>query len=295
MKEIVNIGNKASGSCPDGIDDRIEAIADEIKHRLKNATEDILEIGKQLTEAKKLLGHGNFLPWIEAKFQMSHQTAANFMNAWKKFGQNPNGLDFAPKALYLLAAPSTPEEQAALTRGSPLYQWREQQAQQAMARAMRAKGISDSRFAVGESARLNAQLAAEEQDRRIAQLMSIYQQGLGQSGVNAQFAGDLAGIETGAGSKMADISTEGTKMQAGVGDAMYQNLARLEQDTSTKRAGLAQDLGDSVAASYGAAGAARASSFATAAQNAMAGYNQPSPLQQAVSIFSAAKGGGKWW
>jgi hypothetical protein len=32
------------------------------------------------------------------------------MNVAKHFGQIQNGFDFAPRALYLLAAPSTPED-----------------------------------------------------------------------------------------------------------------------------------------------------------------------------------------
>jgi hypothetical protein len=188
-----------------------------------------------------------------------------------------------------------PGEIEALTSGSPLYKWREEQAQQAMARKQRAAGISDSRFSVGESGRLNAQLTAEEQDRRINQLMDIYRQGTGMANTSLQAGGDQAGMVTGAGSKMADLTTQGANAQANIQTGRYQNLANLETDSSTKRAGLYQDLGDSIAASYGAQGAARASSFATAAQNAMAGYNQPSPLQQAVSIYSAAKGGKAWW
>jgi len=188
---------------------------------------------------------------------------------------------------------AAPGEIESLMAGSPLYKWREDQAQQALARAQRAKGISDSRFAVGESGRLNAQLTAEEQDRRVAQLMDIYKQGLSTAGTTAQVGADQAGIVTGAGSKLADLTTQGGTTRANIQNDRYKALAGLETDTSAKRAGLYQDLGDSIAASYGAAGAARASSYATAAQNAMAGYNQASPLDTALSIYTAGKG--KWW
>lgn len=81
-----------------------------IKIGLKGATKAIMTIGQYLTEAKAILGHGNFLPWIEAEFQMSHDTAKNFMNVWERFGQNPKISEFQPSALYLLASPSTPDE-----------------------------------------------------------------------------------------------------------------------------------------------------------------------------------------
>lgn len=55
------------------------------------------------------LPHGQFGVWLEAEFEWSDQTALNFMSVAKRFPQIPNGLEFAPRALYLLSAPSTPE------------------------------------------------------------------------------------------------------------------------------------------------------------------------------------------
>lgn len=60
---------------------------------------------------KKDLPHGQFLPWIAAEFEMSDQTAQNFMNVCARFGsQIPNYLEFKPTVLYALSAPSTPDE-----------------------------------------------------------------------------------------------------------------------------------------------------------------------------------------
>jgi len=81
-----------------------------LRNRIERATQNIIEIGKRLTEVKEMLGHGKFLPWLEKEFGMSDQTAQNFMNVFKRFGQIPNGLEFQSKALYLLASPSTPDE-----------------------------------------------------------------------------------------------------------------------------------------------------------------------------------------
>jgi hypothetical protein len=81
----------------------------EIKALMKRAAQDIIEIGQRLIEVKARLEHGHFGIWLAAEFDWSDQTALNFMNVARRFASIPNGLEFAPRALYLLAAPSTPE------------------------------------------------------------------------------------------------------------------------------------------------------------------------------------------
>ena len=86
--------------------------ADEIRRLGKRAVEDVFEIGRRLTEAKPIAGHGNFLPWLEREFGWSVSTAENYMNLYKlrcKFPTVGNvALDL--RSLYMLAAPSTPPE-----------------------------------------------------------------------------------------------------------------------------------------------------------------------------------------
>ena len=69
----------------------------------------IIEIGQHLNAVKAQVGHGNFGPWLRAEFGWSQDTAGRFMAVAQKFGQIPHGAEFAPKALYLLAAPSVPD------------------------------------------------------------------------------------------------------------------------------------------------------------------------------------------
>lgn len=87
------------------------AAAERIKLRLKRTVEDIIEIGRELTTVKSELPHGQFLPWIAAEFEMTKDTAQNFMSVFDRFGKNGNFpfLNFKPSILYALAAPSTPE------------------------------------------------------------------------------------------------------------------------------------------------------------------------------------------
>ncbi len=81
----------------------------EIKERMRNAAQSIVEIGERLLDIKQRLGHGSFGTWLKAEFEWSQDTARNFMNVAERFGQNPKISEFAPSALYLLASPSTPD------------------------------------------------------------------------------------------------------------------------------------------------------------------------------------------
>ena len=89
---------------------KAQLAANSIKLRLKRTVEDIIEIGRELTAVKDELPHGQFLPWIEAEFEMSERTAYNFMDVAGKFGDKVATVaSFSSKVLYALSAPSTPD------------------------------------------------------------------------------------------------------------------------------------------------------------------------------------------
>lgn len=86
----------------------------EIKALMKRAASDIIEIGQKLIEVKArlgdTLGYGYFGKWLDAEFDWSADTAERFMSVARRFGNFPQIAEsFAPSALYLLAARSTPE------------------------------------------------------------------------------------------------------------------------------------------------------------------------------------------
>ncbi len=86
------------------------AAAERIRGRMQLAAESIIEVGRELIEQKAALGHGSFLPWIEAEFGMSGVSSSRFMNVAEQFGSKSFIVkDLPPTALYALAAPSTPE------------------------------------------------------------------------------------------------------------------------------------------------------------------------------------------
>jgi Protein of unknown function (DUF3102) len=67
-------------------------------------------IGAWLSEAKARLNHGQWLPWLKTEFGGAERTAQNFMAVY----QASKSIDFADleievSALYLIAAPKTPE------------------------------------------------------------------------------------------------------------------------------------------------------------------------------------------
>jgi menaquinone-dependent protoporphyrinogen IX oxidase len=89
----------------------VKTATERIKLRMKRTAEDIIEIGKDLIAIKEKLPHGSFLPWIGSEFGLTDKTAQNFMNVAERFGsKNEIISDFKPTLLYLLAAPSTPDE-----------------------------------------------------------------------------------------------------------------------------------------------------------------------------------------
>ena len=87
----------------------IESITAEIIQLKKNAGKAILDIGQRLIEAKAMLPHGEWLPWLTEQVEFSEITAQRFMRLAREW-RNPSALTDlgATKALTLLALP--PEE-----------------------------------------------------------------------------------------------------------------------------------------------------------------------------------------
>ncbi|MBE9212899.1 DUF3102 domain-containing protein [Plectonema cf. radiosum LEGE 06105] len=83
----------------------------EIQERLQRSAQDIWEIGQRLADVRAQLKHGQFDAWLKAEFGWSRRTAYNFINVYETFGERANlaQIDIATSALYLLAAPSTPQ------------------------------------------------------------------------------------------------------------------------------------------------------------------------------------------
>ena len=86
--------------------------AEAIKLLVRSACRGIIKIGHRLTKAQELAGHGNWLRWLDREFSWSEQTARNYMRVYEMASIHNAvvDLDLPLRSLYLLAAPSTPEE-----------------------------------------------------------------------------------------------------------------------------------------------------------------------------------------
>lgn len=61
---------------------KIEAEITILKHQ---TAQNIIEIGRRLIQAKEMLPHGRWLPWLEEKAEFSERTARNFMRVAREF------------------------------------------------------------------------------------------------------------------------------------------------------------------------------------------------------------------
>jgi hypothetical protein len=70
----------------------------------------IVQIGQYLSEVKARLGHGKFLDWIKKEFGWAERSARRFMEVHEAFkSANLADMQIDVSALYLIAAPKTPE------------------------------------------------------------------------------------------------------------------------------------------------------------------------------------------
>ena len=157
----------------------IEVITGEILDAKRAGGEAILTIGRCLIEAKDMLRHGEWLPWLNEQVELSERTAQKFMKLAREWS-NPNTLaDLgASKALMLLALPEG--ERDAFLEDHKVIDMSARQLEQAIkerdeARAAAERAAADQRTA--EQARdkmaedmkfLNVRLAGAKEDREQA-------------------------------------------------------------------------------------------------------------------------------
>ena len=101
-----------------------EIVAAEIRTFTASMLNSIIEIGRRMCEAKEMLEHGEFIPWIEQNTGYSQSTANNFMRLYREYGEEQGSLfgtgvsnsqTFGnltySKALALLALPAPEREE----------------------------------------------------------------------------------------------------------------------------------------------------------------------------------------
>jgi DNA-binding XRE family transcriptional regulator len=93
----------------------VQDARDEIRRLGKQTVESICEIGRLLTEVRRCLPHGQWLPWLTAEFAWSERTAQRFMDSHAliksaNLADLPRLLELPPSSVADLAARSTPED-----------------------------------------------------------------------------------------------------------------------------------------------------------------------------------------
>lgn len=157
----------------------IEAITDELLDAKRKGGEAILTIGRCLMEAKEMLPHGEWLPWLNEQVELSERTAQKFMRLAREWS-NPSALaDLgATKALMLLALPK--EERDDFVEDNNIVDMTTRQLEQAIRErdeARKAAEEAKAEASTAEQARakmaedmalLNARLAGAREDHERA-------------------------------------------------------------------------------------------------------------------------------
>lgn len=87
----------------------LDALTRRLEKNLQDTVGHLVEIGRDLMQAKELVGHGGFEKWLGVNFDLSDQTARRFMHVAEAFGDQVEALKgLSLSCVYLLAAPSTP-------------------------------------------------------------------------------------------------------------------------------------------------------------------------------------------
>ena len=85
---------------------RLQVIEGEILFYKRQAGRSIIEIGRRLNEAKTQLSHGEWLPWLREKVDISERSAQDFMRLAREYSESAEIADLgAAKALALLGLP----------------------------------------------------------------------------------------------------------------------------------------------------------------------------------------------
>lgn len=151
----------------------IEAVTCEILQLKQDLAHNIIDIGKRLIEAKAMLPHGEWLPWLSERVCFSEKTAQNYMRVAREF-PNPQALaDLgATKALTLLALP--PEERDSFMAENNVVDMTSRELEKAIrerdeARKAAEAAQADARSAEESRAKMEEDMKALEEIHRSAQ------------------------------------------------------------------------------------------------------------------------------
>jgi hypothetical protein len=83
----------------------------EVKALMRQTVENVVRTGLILQEVKSKLPYGKWAAWCEAEFGWNQRTADRMIGVAEKFSLDTlSNIDIGTSALYILSAPTTPEE-----------------------------------------------------------------------------------------------------------------------------------------------------------------------------------------
>lgn len=89
----------------------VEEASDRIRERLLRTAEELMFVGKDLLKLRDRLAPGTFVAWVEREFGITERMAQHLMNVARRFGDRAEKLSGLKRTvLYMLAAPSTPDD-----------------------------------------------------------------------------------------------------------------------------------------------------------------------------------------
>lgn len=152
----------------------IETITAEIIQLQQDAGNAIIGIGKRLIEAKAMIPHGDWLPWLAEEVGYSERVAQSFMRLAREWESNPKALSDlgATKALKLLVLP--PEERETFMAESHLVDGEEKSVIDMTSRELeRAIKERDAARQEAEAARADAQTAEASRAKMESDLKAL--------------------------------------------------------------------------------------------------------------------------
>ena len=152
----------------------IETVTAEIIQLQQDAGNAIIGIGKRLIEAKAMIPHGEWLPWLAEEVGYSERVAQSFMRLAREWESNPKALSDlgATKALKLLVLP--PEEREMFMAENNVVDMTSRELEKAIrerdeARRAAEAAQADARSAEESRAKMEADMRALENIHRCAQ------------------------------------------------------------------------------------------------------------------------------
>lgn len=143
----------------------IETITAEIIQLKRDTAQSILDIGHRLNEAKEMLPHGEWLPWLTERVEFTERTAQKYMRLAREWPNTKALSDLGlTKAFSLLSLPS--EERDQFMAEQPVIDMTSRE----LERAIRER---DEARQAAEAARAEAQTAEESRARMALDMAAL--------------------------------------------------------------------------------------------------------------------------